>query len=205
MEVAVLLLALALPAVAWLLLKRLSSGIGGLSILPEQFVVVELETTGLDPRRHSIIEIGAVRVNRDSNVHDTFQALVKCDKRVPKIITEMTGITEEMIEKDGVPLEEALGEFIAFAGDRRLVFFNAEFDFAFLSRAANHVGARIGNPVSCALEMSRRAWPGLRSYRLTDLAKLGGLSTRGAHRALDDCVMTVTVYGAAARKLRRLV
>jgi DNA polymerase-3 subunit epsilon len=69
-----------------------------LSILPEQFVVVDFETTGLDADKHEIIEIGAVRVNRDSNMHKTFSALIKPKNKVPKKIAEMTGITNEMLE-----------------------------------------------------------------------------------------------------------
>ena len=55
-----------------------------LSMLPKQFVVFDLETTGLDPLKHEIIEIGAVKVNRDSDNHTTFQALIKPVKKVPK-------------------------------------------------------------------------------------------------------------------------
>jgi len=175
-----------------------------LSVLPAQFLVVDLETTGLDPLAHEIIEIGAVRVNRDSDHHQTFQALVKPRRKIPKRITELTGITQDMINKDGEPLESALRQFIEFAGNHRMVFFNAEFDMAFLSHAAGSIGVKIDNEVSCALKMARRAWPGRKSYKLTELAKSGGLSPDGAHRALNDCRLTVTVYAAAATKLGTL-
>jgi len=173
-----------------------------ISILPGQFVVVDLETTGLDASKHEIIEIGAVRVNRDSDHHTTFEAFVRPRRKIPKKITDLTGITQDMIEKEGELLEVVLRQFIEFAGNHRLVFFNAEFDMAFLSNAASQCGLKIDNQVSCALEMARRAWPGRRSYRLADLSKDGGLSTEGAHRALHDCRLTITVYGAAASKLR---
>jgi len=64
-----------------------------LTHLPERFVVFDLETTGLDPSKHEIIEIGAIRVNRDSDQHESFQALVKPAGKVPKRITELTGIS----------------------------------------------------------------------------------------------------------------
>lgn len=175
-----------------------------LSILPERFVVVDLETTGLDSSKHEIVEIGAVRVNRDSDVHDTFQAFIKTRKKIPTKITAITGITQAMIEKDGVVLEEALREFCKFAGDHRLVSFNAEFDMAFLHKAAVDSGLALNNPTSCALKMARRAWPGRKSYRLVDLAKDGGLSVAGAHRALHDCRLTITVYTSAATTLRSI-
>ncbi len=175
-----------------------------LSILPERFVVFDLETTGLKSDVHEIIEIGAIRVNRYSDNHDTFEALVRPSKKIPKRITEITGITQDMVEKDGDSLEIALAQFIEFVGDLPLVSFNAEFDMAFLTAAVqkNQAGALANNPVSCAMKMARRAWPGRKSYRLTDLAKDGGLPADATHRALGDCKRTVIVYTAAAAKLR---
>lgn len=172
-----------------------------LSILPEQFIVLDLETTGLDPVKHEIIEIGAVKVNRDSNNHTTFQSLIKPSKKVPKKITEITGITQEMVEAEGEEIGSVLKEFTDFIGDLRLVTFNAEFDIGFLNEAAKSHDIVLKNPVSCALKMARRAWPGLKSYRLAYLANIGGLNSKGNHRALKDCELAITVYTAAASKL----
>ena len=172
-----------------------------LAHLPEQFVVFDLETTGLDPRKHEIIEFGAIRVNRDSINHDTFQSLVKPSRKVPKKITELTGINQAMLDAEGEPIESALREFLNFVGDLHLVSFNADFDMAFLQSTATKHSISIGNPVSCALKMSRRAWPGRKSYRLADLAKDGNLRSDGTHRALGDCQRALIVYTAAASKL----
>src|SRR4029077_10563326 len=98
------------------------------------------------------------------------------------------------IEREGIALDEAMRQFCEFVGDHRVVFFNAAFDTSFLARAAATSGVAFNSATSCALEMSRRAWPRLRSYRLVELAKMGNLSTTGAHRALKDCEMTITVY-----------
>ena len=175
-----------------------------LSVLPERFVVFDLETTGLKPEAHEIIEIGAIRVNRDSDNHDTFQALIRPRKKIPKKITEITGITQDMVEKEGDSLEIALPQFLEFVGNLPLVSFNAEFDMAFLTTALSKVqaGVSVNNRVSCALKMARRAWPGRKSYRLSDLAKDGGLSSDDTHRALGDCKRAMIVYTAAAAILR---
>jgi len=173
-----------------------------LSMLPEQFIVLDLETTGLDSSKHEIIEIGAVKVNRNSNNHATFQALIKPSKKIPENITQITGITQDMIDKDGENLESVLKEFIDFIGDLRLVAYNAEFDMGFLKEATKNYGLKINNSSSCALKMARRAWPGLKSYKLADLAKIGGLSTKGTHRTLKDCELTMIVYTSAASKLK---
>lgn len=169
--------------------------------LPKRFVVFDLETTGLDPIKNEIIEIGAIRVNRDSVNHDTFQALIKPAKNVPKKITELTGISQTMLDAEGEPIEETLREFLDFVGGLHLVSFNADFDMPFLQNAAAKHSITINNSVSCALEMARRAWPGRRSYRLADLAKDGNLSSNDTHRALGDCQRALIVYTAAASKL----
>jgi DNA polymerase III epsilon subunit family exonuclease len=169
--------------------------------LPEQFIVFDLETTGLDAGKDEIIEFGAIRVNRDSDHHEALQTLVRPSKKIPKKITELTGITQAMVESEGKPLTEAFQEFVAFIGDLPLVSFNAEFDIAFLNNAAKQHSTEINNTVSCALKMARRAWPGRKSYRLADLAKDGNLSTKDSHRALGDCQRALIVYTAAASLL----
>ena len=173
-----------------------------LSSVPQKFVVFDLETTGLDPTRHEIIEIGAIRVNRDSDVHDTFESLVRPIKRIPKRITQINGISQDMVDHEGEPLETVLRDFAEFIKDLPLVSFNADFDMAFLRNSARQHNIVIRNRVSCALKMARRAWPGRNSYRLRDLAKDGGLSDGDTHRALGDCRRTVIVYTAAASRLK---
>ncbi len=172
-------------------------GSADLGLLPPKFVVFDLETTGLDPARNEIVEIGAIRVNRDSGHHDTFRTLVKPCRPIPARITAINGISDEMVGQDGIGLGDALRGFVEFIQDLPLVAFNAEFDMAFLQQAAKRCNVDIRNPAACALQAARLAWPGRRSYRLTDLARDGGLSPEGTHRALDDCRRTLVVYSAA--------
>lgn len=179
-----------------------SPAVADVSMVPERFVVFDLETTGLDAERHEIIEIGAIRVNRDSDVHETFQTLVRPANRVPKRITEITGITNDMVETDGLELVEALTEFRNFVGDLPLVAFNAEFDDAFLRAACAATSTdRFANELCCALQLSRRAWPRRKSFRLADIARDSNLSMHDTHRALGDCQRTMIVYIAAAREV----
>lgn len=194
---------LIVAGLAIFLLRGRRTSVVSIAHLPERFVVFDLETTGLDAAKHEITEIGAIRVNRDSTNHETFQALVKPNKKIPKKIVELTGITQEMLDVDGGAIDEALRGFAAFVGDLRLVSFNAEFDMAFLNAATAKCGLTpFNNPVSCALKMARRAWPGRKSYRLVDIAKDGNLDSKDTHRALGDCQRALTVYCAAASKLR---
>lgn len=168
-----------------------------LQLLPPKFIVLDLETTGLDPDRNEIIEIGAIRVNRDSDNHDTFRTLVKPTHPIPRRITQINGISQDMVDRDGMALDQALREFVDFIGDLPLVTFNAEFDMAFLLLAAKRHNIAIANSASCALKLARLAWPNRESYKLADLARDGGLSEEGMHHALDDCRRALIVYIAA--------
>jgi len=199
-----ILLPLAL-VVAYFLLRRQSASVRQVSIdyLPETFVVLDLETTGLDATRHEIIEIAAIRYQKGRAKHETLQALVKSSKKVPKKITEITGITQAMLDERGEPLADVLREFAVFVGDLRLVTFNAEFDMAFLHAATvQHSLPRLKNPVSCALRMARRAWPKRKSFRLQDLASDGGFAKGASHRALEDARCALIVYAAAVAELK---
>ena len=194
---------IAAVVILWAYLKSRKPHVD-LSHLPEIFVVLDLETSGLKAHKDEIIEIGAIRAHRDAKQHDTFQIFVRPTKQISNEITAKTGITNQILDTQGIQEAIALREFLEFIGDYRLVTFNAEFDMGFLHAAALRHGLVISNPVSCALKMARRAWPGRKSYRLVDLAKDGGLNTRGAHRALQDCKLASIVYTAAANQLRTI-
>jgi DNA polymerase-3 subunit epsilon len=175
------------------------------NVLPKQFVVLDLETTGLDPELHEIIEVGAIRIVGDSVTQAGFSMLVKPRKQIPKQITQITGITQAMVDEEGQELAEVMKLFLEFIGDLPLVAFNAEFDMGFLRNAALRNGFDIGNRYTCALKMSRRAWPGLPSYRLSELAKMANLPTDDSHRALGDCKRTAIIFGAAANRVGKRI
>ena len=190
---------------AYFFLRRKTAGVQPIPTdhLPEIFIVLDLETTGLDATRHEIIEIAAIRYRKGNTNQETLQALVKPSKRVPKKITEITGITQDMLNTKGEPLADVMRAFMAFIGESRLVTFNAEFDMAFLHAAMTQHGLpKLSNPVSCALQMARRAWPKRRTFRLRDLASDGGFAGGTAHRALEDARCALIVYAAAVAELK---
>src|SRR5690606_23668844 len=173
--------------------------------LPERFIVADIETTGLHPSKHQIIEIGAIAVRNGSD-REFFSTLVRKEgsPRLPRKIVEKTGITYEILETHGRPLPEAMNDFLDFIGDDMLVFYNAPFDTAFLTHAARCIGRPMQNRVCCALRLARQTWPRLPRQRLVDGAAAQGLSPKGAHRALVDCEMTLSVYLAAVSQSGRL-
>lgn len=166
--------------------------------LPPQFVVFDLETMGLRPAVDEIIEIGAIRITR----HSSLQMLVRPANPIPRQISHLTGISQAMVDSDGIALKEAIDSFVEFIGDLPLVSYNAKFDMAFLEQSARRCNVVIKNPATCALEMTRRAWPRRESYRLADVAGDGGMSVDDSHRALGDCRRTASVYACAALKLK---
>jgi DNA polymerase III epsilon subunit family exonuclease len=203
MEVLLFLVFVAVVAYFWL--RRKPDGLQKIPTdhLPETFVVLDVETTGLDASQDEIIEIAAIRYRKGNSSHDFLQGLVKPSKRLPKKITKITGITQEMLDSQGEPLADVMPAIVAFLGESRLVMFNAEFDMAFLDEATTRLGLpKLKNPVSCALKMSRRAWPRRKSFSLRSLASDGEIAEGTGHRALEDARCTAVVYAAVVAELK---
>lgn len=172
-------------------------------MLPEQFVVYDLETTGLNSETHEIIEIGAIKANRDSGLHVTFQTLVMPVGRISAKISQITGLDRAALKSNGIPIKEAIENFVEFVGDLPMIAYNEQFDRGFLENACKlHGLPMFKNKSYCALKMARRAWPKRGGYKLSSLAADGGLSMTDEHRALGDCKRTLMVFVAAAQVLR---
>lgn len=169
------------------------------SVVPDEFVIFDLETTGLDAYYSEILEIGAIRFNKQDYLKtgqvDTFQVFVKQNKPIPQEITKINSITDEMI-KDGDCIYDALSGFFDFVGKRKMVAFNAKFDMKFIRSAASKCEYKLPRPfkVECALELARERLSNLPNYKLITLAESFHVDSSGAHRALKDCLMTMHVY-----------
>ncbi len=175
--------------------------------LPKRFIVADIETTGLNPNSHQIIEIGAIAVDSKTGITTSFSTLVRNERGRPldRKIVRLTGITDEMLEKDGQPLSIAMAEFLEFIADDVLVFYNPAFDRSFLCRAAEQMGRSLPNEVQCALQLARKTWPELPRHRLSDVVSAQGLQPTGAHRVLEDCQMTLSIYLAAVAAPRSML
>ncbi len=152
-------------------------------LIEDEVVVLDTETTGLNPSSCSLLEIAAIRM-RGSETVDTFQTFVDPGRAIPPEITELTGITQADIVGAPTP-REAVAAFAKFAGDCNLVAHNASFDQQFIMRQASP-GDLLGQWVD-TLSLSQIVLPRLKSHRLLDLAGAFGLSTP-THRAMDDTV-----------------
>ena len=160
---------------------------------PSTFVVFDIETTGLDSLSNEIIEIGALKV-KDGKVVDTFDHLIKPSHPINDFITNLTGITNEMVET-AETIEEVLTQFINFIGDNILMGHNVNFDINFVYDHAekynNHI---LNNDFIDTLRLARKLLPELSHHRLSDLADYYNIDKTGHHRALKDVEMTLEVY-----------
>ena len=165
------------------------------------YVVFDLETTGVSCNSDDVVEISAIKVI-GGEVVDEFTTLVNPGRPIPYHASEVNGITDDMV-KDSPFFEEVLFDFLEFIGDSVLVGHNIHtFDIKFLYRDAERFwGETIGNDYIDTLQIARIYLPQLSHYKLVDLAKHYGISTVGAHRALNDCRMNQIVFEQLAKEM----
>lgn len=156
------------------------------------YVAFDLETTGLRPMCDKILEIGAVKVE-DGEVTETFETLLDNGVLIPPQITKLTGITEEMVK--GAPtMQEAVGKFLAFAGDCVLLGHNIQFDYSFMKQNAAALGLPYERRGLDTLGIARLCLPGLPSRALDKMAAYYKIPQEQHHRALDDALTTARLY-----------
>ena len=172
-----------------------------LSLYTKDYVVFDLETTGLSPEADEMIEISGIRV-REGKAAEEFSTLVNPGRPIPYAASRVNGITDRMVRK-APDLRDALGRFLAFIGEDVLVGHNIHtFDMLFLyNGAARALKRAVPNDYVDTLYLAKSCLPGLYRYRLTDLAAHFGIDTQGAHRALKDCDMNRQCYECMGRIL----
>ena len=157
------------------------------------YVVVDIETTGINDDDR-IIEIAALRV-RKGDISGKYTTLVKCDKSIPEGIVRLTGITNSMLNSDGVDPKEALEGLKEFCNDDVLVGHNIQFDMRFLQKLCKQIGSEVlRNKLIDTLKLARKSIVLKESYSLSSIAAHFGIEARKIHRAEDDCILTYRVY-----------
>ena len=160
----------------------------------EEYVVFDVETTGLSSAHDRIIEIGAIKVI-DGVVAEQFERLIKQDMAIPNKVKQLTGITEEMVRQNGVEEKTALKETLDFIENMNLVMHNAAFDFIFLRQTCQRNGEPIPtNKVTDTLRIAKQKIKDIDDYKLSTLAKYFGIENVAAHRVLSDCHTTKLIY-----------
>ena len=167
------------------------------------YVVFDLETTGISRTFDEVVEISAVKV-RSGQVVDEFSTLVNPGRHIPAGASQVNGITDQMVA--GYPLfSQVLQEFLDFTEGLTLVGHNiASFDMKFIWRdAEKYYGETVPNDYVDTLKVARRHLSALPRHRLVDLAEYYGISPEGAHRALNDCRMNQQVYERMVAEMRQ--
>ena len=160
----------------------------------EGYVVIDVETTGLDSAADDMIELAAMRVIAHQPA-ERITLLVKPERPLPEEIVSLTGITQQMLDADGLTLREALARFCDFIGGSPLVSHNIAFDRAFLASACEKLSLPpLRNVCRDTLSLSRRLVEGVPNYKLATLAAHFGMTSSEPHRALSDCMTTYQLY-----------
>lgn len=168
--------------------------------LDGEFIVFDIETTGLSVLQEKITEIGAVRMV-NGEIKDTFSTFVDPEKHIPEKITELTGIDDSMVQ-DAPSEKEAVKSFLDYCGENAIVVaHNASFDTSFIKAACkrNDIPYNISHIDTLAL--SRSLFPQLSKHKLDNIANHLKLGSFNHHRACDDAMMLAKIFQVMLKKL----
>ena len=173
-------------------IERIHKGKSLIELL-DSYIVFDIETTGLDSSYDEIIEIAALKV-QNNKVVSQFQSLIKPNQEIDEYITELTGITNEMVV-DAPTIEQVLPQFIEFVGNEILIGHNVNFDINFVYDYLyrNEFGG-LKNDFIDTMRLARKLLPELAHHRLIDIAEYFNVDTSNNHRALKDCEITLNIY-----------
>ena len=153
------------------------------SALP--YVVLDIETDGLDENVNTIIELGAIRVDGENS--SEFHRLIRYELRLPESITELTGITERMLTDEGVFLNDALDDLLNLIGEDILVGYRVDFDIRFINKALENLNRpKLANPQHDLMRYVKLEKMFLTDYKLKTALTAYGIVEEVPHRALKD-------------------
>lgn len=154
----------------------------------DNYCVLDTETTGLSAYYDEIIEIGILKI-RNNQIVDKYSQLIKPENEIDEFITQLTGITNEMVKR--MPsIENVRNEVLSFISDDILIGHNTSFDIRFLNAGFK---SDLRNLYIDTMQFARKLYPELKHHRLSDLIEYLGLSNN-THRAIKDCVATKELY-----------
>jgi DNA polymerase III epsilon subunit family exonuclease len=173
----------------------------------ENFVVVDIETTGLSKQRDMITEFCGVKVEFDGfkfKEIERFNTLINPCKKIPHFITKLTGIDNNMV-KDSPTFDEVSDEIKNFISNDIFVGHNVMFDYNFLNHKFYLKNFEsIENNNICTCKLSRRVFPGLASYKLGSVCQHLGIVNISEHRALGDVLATTNVFERIYNNLKKI-
>lgn len=163
-----------------------------LNDFPCNYTVIDIETTGLSSSRNEIIEISALKVRNDEII-SKFSSLIKPEKPIGTFITKLTGITNAMTE-NAPNITKVLPEFLEFISDDCILGHNVHFDINFIyANLMRHFNTGLPNDYTDTLRLARK-YCEFKSNSLENLSRQFNISSKGHHRAMNDCIMTFEIY-----------
>lgn len=156
------------------------------------YIALDLETTGLNPKKDRILEIGAAKV-KDEQIIDKYAVFVDSKIKIPEFITELTGIDNSMTDGQ-ISQDEAVRELLAFCGDLPVMGHNILFDYSFVKRNAVNQGLKFPNYGIDTLKIARKFLDGLSSRSLESLCSYYGIEQKKRHRAYEDAISSSKLY-----------
>ena len=160
-----------------------------------RIAVIDFETTGISPTMGDRATEVAIVITEQGRVVDRYQSLMNAGVRIPSFITQLTGITNAMVET-APPADTVMREAARFVGQVPMVAHNAAFDRRFWTAELERAGANAPQPFACTVLLSRRLYPEAPSHKLGQLVDWFGLPRTGqAHRALADAEMATELLG----------
>lgn len=164
------------------------------SQIQNNYIVLDVETTGLSHLTDEIIEIGALLVS-NGEPRSEFHYLVRCQKKLPEHIKELTGITDENLLTNGYELRVVLQKLLEFMKDIPVVCHNTAFDLNFVQAACKKENLPVPrNKCIDTVILARRKLKRLKDYKLQTIAKELSIDSTGIHRALNDCYITYGIF-----------
>lgn len=169
------------------------------------YIVIDIETDGLDPLQNNIIEIAAIRADPDN--YAEFHCFIQNERKLSNEIIELTGITDQVLANEGQAVSEALVDFVDFIGELPIVGYNLLFDVDFINRKLRDIDkANIKNRKIDLMSLVKKEKMFLKSYKLEDVLLAYGIDEPVLHQALEDARLTHTLstkVNGFARQLNR--
>jgi DNA polymerase-3 subunit epsilon len=153
------------------------------------YAILDIETTGGSPKSEKITEI-ALYIHDGEKIINEFTTLINPEKPIPYFISSLTGITDEMVE-DAPKFYEIARQLVELTEDMIIVAHNVSFDYRFIRSEFKSLGFDFSRNNLCTLQLSRRLFPGHRSYSLGNICKDLGIEIENRHRAAGDALATV--------------
>lgn len=157
----------------------------------DTFVVFDIETTGFSNFNEKIIEIGAVKIE-NGEIIDEFSTFVNPKRGIPYKITELTGITNDMVSNAPI-IDDVIKEFYEFCSDSILVAHNIDFDMSFIRRNGIEFGYSFKNSLLDTIDLCKYLFPEIKRYKLNLVAKYLSINLKNHHRAVDDAKATALI------------